>query len=48
MGPDIVDLTLDSGDHTLDHANNEREDHKLVKKLLTSQIGLLYSSKSRT
>ncbi|KIM56686.1 hypothetical protein SCLCIDRAFT_29355 [Scleroderma citrinum Foug A] len=38
VGPDVVDLTLDSGNHTPDHANDEREDHKLVKKLLTSQI----------
>ena len=48
VGPDVVDLTFDSGDHALDNASDEREDHKLVKKLLTSQIGLLYSSKLTT
>ena len=48
MGPDVVDLTLDSGNHAPDNASDEREDHKLVKKLLTSQIGWLYYSKPRT
>lgn len=36
------DLTLDSSDHAPDNASDEQEDHKLVKKVLTSLIGLLY------
>ena len=48
VGPDVVNLTLDSGDHAPDNVSDEREDHKLVKKLLTSQIGLLYYLKPRT
>ena len=48
VGPDVVDLTFDNSNHALDNASDEWEDHKLVKKLLTSQIGLLYFSKLTT
>ena len=48
IGADVVDLTFDSGDHAPDNASDEREDHKLVKKLLTSQIGLFDSLKPTT
>ena len=40
-GHDVVDLTSENDDPAPDNGNEEREDHSLVKKLLTSMIGLL-------
>ena len=41
-GQNVVDLTSDHDDLVLDNGGNEREDHKLVKKLLSSMLSLLY------
>ncbi|KAI6022539.1 hypothetical protein PISMIDRAFT_17306 [Pisolithus microcarpus 441] len=40
IGHDFVDLTSDNDGLAPDNGNDEREDHNLVKKLLTSMISL--------
>lgn len=48
-GHKVVDLTSDNGiDLAPDNAGDEREDHNLVKKLLSSMIGSLYYFKQMT
>ena len=41
-GQNVVDLTSDHDDLVLDNGSDECEDHNLVKKLLSSMLGLLY------
>ena len=41
-GQNVVDLTSDHDDPVLDNGGDEREDHKLVKKFLSSTLGSLY------
>ena len=39
---DVVDLTSDNDDPAPENGGEEREDHNLVKKLLSTMIGWLY------
>ena len=41
-GQDVVDLTSDYDGPVPDNGSDEREDHNLVKKLLSALVGLLY------
>jgi len=41
-GQNVIDLMSDHDDLVLDNGGDERKDHKLVKKLLSSMLGSLY------
>jgi len=41
-GQSVVDLTSDHDDLVPDNGSDEREDHNLVKKLLSSLLGSLH------
>ena len=41
VGGEIVDLTLDNDDHSLENTDDGKKDIFLVRKLLTAQISVL-------